>query len=216
MGEYYLGAVDDIYLKKIDETYRGLRDAEAAASYASKAPEKQLGYNPENDTYFLKYTAKKGTESTLDIDIMGKHIYDNRFGSDYIVIPMSALSSREGDTATLERLSTELSKRAVNAQPLQYGDFYNSFELKILGLTAPATMRWCYEQGIPLSEIITETIPYYKAKEYSGYICRPYANEKEEVVFIKVGSTFHELFGLVPRNRKDETYDFFIEMKDNF
>ena len=208
MGEYYLGAVDDIYLKKIDETYRGLRDAEAAASYASKAPEKQLGYNPENDTYFLKYTAKKGTESTLDIDIMGKHIYDNRFGSDYIVIPMSALSSREGDTATLERLSTELSKRAVNAQPLQYGDFYNSFELKILGLTAPATMRWCYEQGIPLSEIITETIPYYKAKEYSGYICRPYANEKEEVVFIKVGSTFHELFGLVPRNRKDETYDF--------
>ena len=153
MGDFYLGAVDDVYLRKVEAAMRKKTEdpeekskkndryaALKAAFYTETPPFNTLG--TYQDIYFVRANI---TMSQDDID-MG--LVDGRT----VRVALDSIIDN-GDGKTVQAI-----KNKVHSELQQIGFSFDgkippSFYLNVLGLNCPKTPQWCKETNVSSSNV---------------------------------------------------------------
>ena len=171
MGDFYLGAVDDVYLRMIDKAVnKRLGDAKAAAFYAENPPYKELGYDKDKDVYFLKANMQISDEALkLGLTDGGNINMDiEEITGDEEGVALKALKERLGDA--------------------------RYFQLHLAGLKAPRTAKWATEYSIAPKLIkVKNGIEQGWASQHSGYVYVPTNDDTTTFDFIYLNGTWRQM-----------------------
>lgn len=179
MGDYYLGAIDDTYLKKInaqiegkDESKLTEEDAKKAAYYTEEPPYLELG--SFNGVNCVDATISV-TQDDIDIGLTT---------GDTICINVNSLTGdKDGTTVNniKKKLETEEAKVA-------------HFEFNLLGIEALQPPKWCLETNIDKSALPTVVKQVSEIKNDASYVyVKGLHDNSETLTFIRVGNSWREI-----------------------
>lgn len=168
MGDFYLGNVDDTFFKMIDKSMRDKVDAKKACHYASTAPQQELGYNKDKDSYFLKCLVSY-SESDIEQGLID---------GDHIILSIDNMSSVENDpTNALNKLKERVTGANKYFPLLKNNELAgNMLDLKIMGIAAPSMSRWCRETNVKRSTLTIKPMDLSSVND-TEYI---YVNRKQD------------------------------------
>lgn len=177
MGDYYLGAIDDIYLRKIDEilTNRTPEEARAreAAFYTENPKHPELGYH--DGSIFLK---GKLPSDALDCNWMN---------GETIRLPLNSIDA--GSPEATEKFISEINRN----NDLTKND---SFTMQMYGLNAPTMNRYAYESSVPTDKVQYEAKNINDIKNDSNYVYDPNTVDSSGnglCNFVKIGSKWYQM-----------------------
>ena len=186
MGDYYLGAIDDTYLKKInakienkDENKTTEEDAKKAAYYTEEPPYLELG----NFNGVLSIEANISI-SQDDIDL-------GLVTGDTLCIDVSSL--KENNNTAISNLKNRLKSEDCKI---------DHFDFKLLGIEAIQPPKWCIENDIDKSLLTFDSKKVSEIKNNISYVyVKGLHDDSETLNFVKIGSGWHEIIN----NPNDET-----------
>lgn len=182
-GDFYLGAVDTVYLKKIDELAKkklaGEGNDKDAAFYAESPPIKDMGH--EDGVYYLK---AKVSISDDDID---QGFCDGRT----VNVNINDVS---GEDKALEELKKQLAGTMKN-----YNSFGKAaadstyFSLRLVGLGCPATPKWAFEYDFKNSALNTQDKRISDIEKDTRYLfVNGVHDSNETLTFVKLAGKWRE------------------------
>lgn len=188
MGDYYQNAVDNPYIKMVDEAIRGVEigDEQKATFYIEKPYVTQLGTHELEGVYFIKARPDVSKEANDNGYFDGDTLY---FSKDSI----------EADNETISRITNSL-KTAVNdlnrkIDPDNDEYSFSDVGVRFLGINTPETPKYSTEYVKLHEEDVTE-IPYFEAikRDNRMYIFDRHAehNDNDIIRFIKMGDVWKE------------------------
>lgn len=174
MGEYYLGAVDDTYLRMIDAKVhdKSVKDADGkkAAFYAENPPMKEFSHDKDNDLYFLQ-AEPNVTDNDLELGLTnGLNIRMN-------------VSNVSGNDDAVKDLYSRLGDNSMGY-----------FTMHLIGISGPTTPKWATEYNVTLEgwDSITCTKTQADASGHSGYVYVPNADDNHLINFVNICGKFRE------------------------
>lgn len=187
MGDFYLGAVDDTYLKILDRLVNGVPtnnvdvgDGKEAAFY-TEAPS-TIDEGVHNGKALSRISA-----DAISMDSSG---WTN---ARCLRIPIAAIENSEVKSYILNNFGKNLSEK-------------DSFTLTTYGINAPYPARWAQERGISRSLIETSQHKISEIKNISDYTYDKSHSDDDVVSFVKVGSSWREMS--VINEAQEDTIDF--------
>lgn len=186
MGDYYLGAIDDTYLKRInaqieskDENKLTEEDAKKAAYYTEEPPYLELGnFNGVNCV-------------EANISVTQDDIDTGLTTGDTICINVNSLTGDKNEIAInniKKRLETEEAK-------------VEHFEFKLLGIEALQPPKWCLETNVDKSTLPTVVKQVSEIKNDANYVyVKGLHDDSETLTFIRIGNSWREIIS----NSSDE------------
>ena len=182
MGDFYLGAVDGVYLKKIDElanTKDGKGNEKDAAFYTENPPVKKMG---ETDTAF--YLKAKVNISEDDID---QGYTDGRT----LNLNIDDISGDEKAVANLKQQLLDTMQKYGSMNDNATGNTY--LTIRLVGLGCPATPKWAFEYGYKNSALNQQKRKIADISNSSMYLyVSGLHDEEEELNFVKIGGKWRE------------------------
>ena len=190
MGDFYLGGIDDIYLRKMDAIVNGpadnIEDAEAldgngksAAFYTDSPAFSKTGTDGKGHLFF---------KAALD----GKGSLGDWLNGNTIRVRLSDLSVEDdGDPKALELFKKSVMEKDTPLGKMKEDDFIT---VKLYGINAPFPDRYAIEEQISKHDFQHISLP---AKDVIGksskFTCEPeYTAESEMFDFVKVGSRWYQ------------------------
>ena len=189
MGDFYLGGVDDIYLRRMDALVNGpaetLEEAEAidgsgkkAAFYTDPPVSEKLGSDGRGH-YFFKASLK-----TPD------NFLGNWTNGNTLRIKLSDLSTGEEDASPLAEFKESIFKKETTLGKMTDDDYLT---IKMYGINAPYAARWAFEENVPNYLFNHMTVKAADAINNPKYTCDPeLIDANEERVFVKVGQRWYQ------------------------
>lgn len=188
MGDYYLGNIDDVLMKKIEAKAEGYEqdyakdlDGKRAAFYSESVPYKKLGmegYDHKNGMYFLEAT----------VDVSDSAIEDGFAGGNFLDININNVS---GNSEIVQRLNENLLGAIKGNEPLKNKAASEGvhFTLQLAGISCPNGPKWAYDK-----KDTNEVDPSKGASQDERYYYRDYANSAS-VKFANVCGKLRETQG---------------------
>lgn len=185
MGDYYLGAVDGVYLKKIDElaNTKLTGDGKDAAFYTDTPPMSTMG--EEDGMYYLKATVSYSDEDIDQGFIDGRTLNIN-------------IDNVSGDSEEANKVVSQLKEKLV-ATMQGYGSIEDNvagntyFTLRLVGIGCPATPKWAFEYDYPNSTLNKQVKKIEDIKNNSSYIfVNNLHDDSEELNFVKIAGAWRE------------------------
>ena len=179
MGDYYLGAIDDTYLKKInaqiegkDESKLTEEDAKKAAYYTEEPPYLELG--SFNGVNCVDATISV-TQDDIDIGLTT---------GDTICINVNSLTG-DKDGTTVNNIKKKLETEEAKVE---------HFEFNLLGIEALQPPKWCLETNIDKSALPTVVKQVSEIKNDASYVyVKGLHDNSETLTFIRVGNSWREI-----------------------
>lgn len=180
MGDYYLGAVDDVYLRKLNAILEGkeegdktsIEDAKKAAYYTESPPFEDLG-NFNGINYIQ--TNINITNEDIDlglIDVSTLRLNLNKINSD-------------SNNQTITSLKNNLGISDKN-------DNTYTFYIKLLGLSDIHKAKWSLN-SLKTSDLIIHTESLLDIKSNSNYIYDLSHQDSDMISFINISNKYHEI-----------------------
>jgi hypothetical protein len=186
MGDYYVGAVDDTYLKVIDQYVRDHKTGEQqkSAFYTETPPITKPGYYPDQGVYCLK----------AKVNITKKDIELGNMDGDTFSIQVDSVDNG-GDQRVTDHINQAISAsiKAMAKATGSVSDGSNSkgadFKIRLLAIDAPEIPHWGREYGVDLSLYQTKTIKMGLAKTLQDhlYVKGKVRSDDTDIAFIKLG-----------------------------
>ena len=197
MGDFYLGGVDDIYLRKIDHMLRGdvekIEDAESKkgdgkkAVFYTEAPAfDNLGTDNNGHFFFKVTTDEPGHEG-------------NWFNGKTLRVRLDALdgNGEEGSYANT------IKHQATPCGTMKDDDYVT---ISLYGMDCPVAARMAFEENIPASDLTIVEADKDTIEKYQGlYICAREPKEDENYKFVKIGNRYYQY---IPTNEDGDTRSF--------
>lgn len=162
MGDFYVGAVDDAYLKLIDQYLRDHVEGESAKSafYTDAPPVTTPGYYPEKGVYFLRARIRPNSD-VIDGDTIAVSLADIDDGGDKRVTE----HIKQGISHSIQSLNTILNGSEDGAR----GD---DFRVRLLAIDAPEIPHWGREYSADLEryKTCTTTVGFAKTSDHYVYV----------------------------------------------
>ena len=171
MGDYYLGAVDDVYLRMIDKAVnKRLGNPKAAAFYAENPPYKELGYDKDKNVYFLKANMNVSSEA-LELGLTD---------GGNINMDINEITGDESGEA-LKALKEKLN-----------GSQY--FQLHLMGMKAPRTAKWATEYKVPKKNLqLKEELEQGWLSQHNGYNYVPTGSDTSTFSFAYMAGGWRQI-----------------------
>lgn len=182
MGDFYLGAVDDIYLQKIDQM---IKDAEQgngkdAAFYTEAPPFKEVGNYGDINFVKAHVYMKDSDIRTGFVDGNTLHVEFDNVQGDKGGVAVKSIGNR---------IDTDL-------QQLRYvGDKGKTgFDVRLLGIDVPHPSKWCEENGVSKKSLMTTKEKFGNIKTNNKYLYdkSKQRSDEEEVTFVRIGDAWRE------------------------
>lgn len=182
MGDFYLGAVDGVYLKKIDEIANTKLDGGSdkdAAFYTETPPVKESDY--KDGVYSLKAKV-----SISDEDI------DNGFADGRTLnVNIDDVSGDDKAVAALKAQLLDSMKEYGSINSNASGN--TCFSLRLVGLGCPATPKWAFEYDYKKSMLNLQKKKISDVTNNTQYVFSSgIHDESEELNFIKIAGKWRE------------------------
>ncbi|MCY7866120.1 hypothetical protein P8918_13480 [Bacillus spizizenii] len=180
MGQYYQNAVDNPYIKMVDEAIRGVQegDENKASFYIEKPYTTKLGSHDKEGVYFIK--------ARPDVSDSAEEI--NYFDGDTLYWSVDDMDA--GDEETKTRISNSIKQSTEGLQ----GRF-DTIGLRFLGVDAPEIAHFSIDT-VNLDEEETTSFVYKDIKDSSPvvyYFERAAKRKDNDVIhFIKMGDQWRE------------------------
>ena len=184
MGDFYLGAVDGVYLKMIDKLANtkeeGKENDRDAAFYTEEPPIKESSH--EEGIYALK------AHVSISDDDIDQGFADGRT----LNINIADVSGENKAVADLKKQLTETMNNYGSLADNAEGNTY--FTLRLIGLGCPATPKWAFEYDYKNSMLNQKTVKVGEAAESSQYVfVSGLHDEEEELNFVKIAGKWREV-----------------------
>lgn len=187
MGDFYIGAVDTVYLKKLDKLLKmeaiAAGNDKDAAFYTEKPPFDELGLDKKSGMVFVK----------ANVSISQDDIDNGRVNGNTLRVDLKNTTGDKGGEA-INKLKAEIMKNASDS-PYFKGYTGTSFDFKLAGINVPQTPKWAIESADKSSKLETKKVTIEEARQ-KGYIFPEGIHDDsydEKYTFIKVGNNWHEV-----------------------
>lgn len=201
MGDFYLGAVDDLFLQKLDAVVNGSAtdtsqpecdkdgDGKNAAFYTEAPPYTTLG--EKDGTYLLKVTVDSDDEQNgwLDGCTLRAKIGNTSSGS----------SAEHKDDA--EKFQKGLcQKDAPNVtegrSALASLTTKDHFTMQLYGMNSPTAEKWAEEEDVPADQVSFKSLPFSDAQGHYEYTYSDAAASNSDkngnLTFVNVGDRWYQ------------------------
>ena len=197
MGDFYLGGVDDMYLRKLDHMLRGdiekVEDAEAKkgdgkkAVFYTEAPAFDTPGTDNNGHYFFKVTTDEpGHEG-------------NWFNGKTLRVRLDALNGN-GEEGTY---ANTIKHRGTPCGTMKDNDYVT---ISLYGINCPVASRMAFEENVPASSLTLVEAGKDTIDAKPGlYVCAREPKDGEIYKFVKIGGRYHQY---IPTNEDGDTRSF--------
>ena len=197
MGDFYLGGVDDIYLRKIDHMLRGdvekIEDAESKkgdgkkAVFYTEAPAfDNLGTDDNGHFFFKVTTDEPGHEG-------------NWFNGKTLRVRLDTLDGNGEEGSYVNTIKHQ----ATPCGTMKDDDYVT---ISLYGIDCPVAARMAFEENVPVSDLTIVETGKDTIDKYQGlYICAKEPKDGEIYKFVKIGGRYHQY---IPTNEDGNTRSF--------
>lgn len=182
MGDYYIGAIDDTYLKKInsiienkDSSKTNKKDAQKAAYYTEKPPFLNDGLGSFNNVNFIK-TNINITDEDIELGLISP--------TTLLINSTKIISDNNEKVIASLKENLEISDNNVK-------DY--TFFVKLIGIKNMNKSKWYVDTSINLETIPIENNRYSDILNNNNYISSFEHNNDDIVQYIKIGNKWHEI-----------------------
>ena len=182
MGDYYIGAIDDTYLKKInsiienkDSSKTNKKDAQKAAYYTEKPPFLNDGLGSFNNVNFIK-TNINITDEDIELGLISP--------TTLLINSTKIISDNNEKVIASLKENLEISDNDVK-------DY--TFFVKLIGIKNMNKSKWYVDTSINLETIPIENNRYSDILNNNYYISSFEHNNDDIVQYIKIGNKWHEI-----------------------
>ena len=193
MGDFYLGAIDDAYLKHLDEILTD-KDPEAASArnaafYTETPTHTELGFN-ENSVFVKCHVTDDVTDG-------------NWTNGNALRIPIASIDA--GSPSATGKAIKEFDKE----NPYANVSDKDSFTIQLYGMKAPQGNRYAHEENVPINKVDFHSAQLDEIKGDPRYV---YDKNGETSLrnFVRIGHKFYEMNILVS-NDKEISFDWLVQ-----
>lgn len=175
MGDFYLGAVDDMYLKKLDEILNDEKPenvvARNAAFYTETPKHTALGYN--DSSLFIKARINE----------------DGWINGETLRIPISSV-----DAGSKEATAKFINELNSSKNPYANITEKDTFSFQMYGMSAPKMNRYATESNVPLEKVNYKAVVINDIKGDVNYVYdSTESHENGYCNFVRIGSKWYQM-----------------------
>ena len=191
MGDFYLGAVDDVYLRKLDDMVNKKDDAlkpgdkekgKRAAFYTENPPCKEFGYDNKTQTSMFYVTP-----STHDYE--GEWLNGNT-----IRVRLSEIHS---DANGMTDGSAKSFRKSISGNDPVFGGMDDSdcIQLSLYGIDAVYPDRYAFEKNVPADQVEIRSFTPTEVQNYpSAYTCtQDFVDGSTAAEFVHLGERWYQI-----------------------
>jgi len=191
MGDFYLGAVDDVYLRKLDDMVNKTDDAfkpgdeekgKRAAFYTENPPSKEFGYDEK-------------TQSTMFYATPSSHDYEGDWLNGNVL--RVGLSELHSDANGMTDGAAKTFRQSVSGNDPNFGGLDDSdcIQLSLYGIDAVYPDRYAFEKNIPADQVEIRSFSPTDAKNYpSSYTCtQEFLDGENSAEFVHLGERWYQI-----------------------
>ena len=191
MGDFYLGAVDDVYLRKLDDMVNKKDDAlkpgdkekgKRAAFYTENPPCKEFGY--DNKTQTSMFYATPSAE-----DYEGEWLNGNTI--------RLRLSEIHSDANGMTDGSAKSFRKSIGGDDPIFGGLDDSdhIQLSLYGIDVVYPDRYAYEENVPADQVEIRSFTPAEVQNYpSAYTCtQEFIDGENGAEFVHLGERWYQI-----------------------
>ena len=191
MGDFYLGAVDDVYLRKLDDMINKKDDAlkpgdkekgKRAAFYTENPPCKEFGYDNKTQTSMFYVTPSA-------------HDYEGEWlNGNTIRVRLSEIHS---DANGMTDGSAKSFRKSISGNDPVFGGMDDSdcIQLSLYGIDAVYPDRYAFEKNVPADQVEIRSFTPTEVQNYpSAYTCtQDFVDGSTAAEFVHLGERWYQI-----------------------
>lgn len=191
MGDFYLGAVDDVYLRKLDDMVNKKDDAlkpgdkekgKRAAFYTENPPCKEFGYDNKTQTSMFYVTPSA-------------HDYEGEWlNGNTIRVRLSEIHS---DANGMTDGSAKSFRKSISGNDPVFGGMDDSdcIQLSLYGIDAVYPDRYAFEKNVPADQVEIRSFTPTEVQNYpSAYTCtQDFVDGSTAAEFVHLGERWYQI-----------------------
>ena len=191
MGDFYLGAVDDVYLRKLDDMVNKKDDAlkpgdkekgKRAAFYTENPPCKEFGYDNKTQTSMFYATPSA-------------HDYEGEWlNGNTIRVRLSEIHS---DANGMTDGSAKSFRKSISGNDPVFGGMDDSdcIQLSLYGIDAVYPDRYAFEKNVPADQVEIRSFTPTEVQNYpSAYTCtQDFVDGSTAAEFVHLGERWYQI-----------------------
>jgi hypothetical protein len=195
MGDFYIGAVDSTYLKRLDEIVNGKGEGEGddknAAFYTEAPPVKELGETPTS--LFVK----------AHVNISQDDIDNGLCNGNTLNVSLDGIVG-DSEGKAVSNIQASMFNNTFNTPMV--GTESKNISVRLVGMKCPANPKWAQEKGVKKDSIKMKTVAIGDAAKSSDYVFANGIHDKSETITVAyIGNKWREI---TIYNQDDNVMDF--------